>query len=72
MLTFSNSVLITTPSAGRLLCQTPTGRNTARIAAKRCTAGRKTRAQSGQLEAQKLPIYKGFFRSKQGEEGEEG
>lgn len=44
MRTFSNSVLITAPSAERLLCQTPTGKNTAYRAAKRCTAGRKTRA----------------------------
>ena len=35
MRTFSNSVLITAPSAERLLCQTPTGKNTARRAAKR-------------------------------------
>ena len=42
---FSDSVLITASNAGQLLCQIPTGRNTARLAAKEFTAGKKTRAK---------------------------
>lgn len=64
MRTFSNSVLITAPNAGRLLCQTPTGKNTARRAAKRCTAGRKTRAQESAkrtIRGVKTPSLQGLF-----------
>lgn len=45
MRTFSSSALITAQNAGRLLCQIPTGRNTAPLAAKKSTAGRKTKAK---------------------------
>lgn len=42
---FSDSVLIIAPSAERLLCRTPTDKNTARSAAERFTESRKMRAQ---------------------------
>ena len=42
---FSDSVLIIAPSAKRLLCRTPTDKNTARRAAERFTGSRKMRAQ---------------------------
>lgn len=61
---FSSSVLITALSAERLLCRTPTGRNTARRAAKRCTAGRKTRAQESAkrtIRGVKTPSLQGLF-----------
>lgn len=64
MRTFSDSVLITAPSAGRLLCRIPTGRNTARRAAKRCTAGRKTRAQESAkrtIRNLQVPDLQGLF-----------
>lgn len=64
MQTFSNSVLITAPNVGRLLCQTPIGKNTARLAAKRCTAGRKTRAQESvkrTIRGVKTPGLQGLF-----------
>lgn len=60
MRTFSNSVLITAPNAGRLLCQTPTGKNTAYRAAKRCTAGRKTRAQESAKRTIRNPQMPGL------------
>lgn len=64
MRTFSNSVLITVPSAERLLYRTPTGKNTAYRAAKRCTAGRKTRAQESvkrTIRGVKTPGLQGLF-----------
>lgn len=67
MRTFSNSVLITAPSAERLLCQTPTGKNTAYRAAKRCTAGRKTRAPESvkqTIRDPKTPYFQGLFDTK--------
>ena len=69
MRTFSNSVLITAPSAERLLCQTPTGKNTAYRAAKRCTAGRKTRAPESvkqTIRDPKTPYFQGLFDTKSG------
>lgn len=57
---FSSSVLITALSAERLLCRTPTGRNTARRAAKRCTAGRKTRAQESAKRTIRNPQMPGL------------
>ena len=57
---FSSSVLITAPSAERLLRQTPTGRNTAHRAAKRCTAGRKTRAQESAKRTIRNPQMPGL------------
>lgn len=42
---FSSSVHIAAPNVEQLLHPTPTGRNTARRAAKKCAADRKTRAQ---------------------------
>lgn len=69
MRTFSNSVLITAPSAERLLCQTPTGKSTAYRAAKRCTAGRKTRAQESAkrtIKGLKMPGLQGFFNTGSG------
>lgn len=64
MRTFSSSVLITVPSAGRLLCRTLTGRNTAHRAAKRCTAGRKTRAQESAkrtIRGLETPCFQGLL-----------
>lgn len=64
MRTFSNSILITVPNAGRLLCRIPTGKNTARRAAKRCTAGRKTRAQESAkrtIRTLQVPDLQGLF-----------
>ena len=61
---FSDGVLITAPNAGRLLCRIPTGKNTARRAAKRCTAGRKTRAQESTkrtIRGLKTPCFQGLF-----------
>ena len=52
--------IITAPSAGRLLCRTPTGRNTARLAAKEFIAGRKTRAQESSkriIRTSKTPYF---------------
>ena len=48
---------------GRLLCRTPTGRNTARRAAKGAPQAEKRaqKAQSGQLGVRKHPVYKGFL-----------
>lgn len=69
MRTFSNNILITVPNAGRLLCQTPTGKNTARLAAKRCTAGRKTRAQESAkrtIRGLKTPYFQGLFDTEPG------
>ena len=69
MRTFSNSVLITAPSAERLLCQTPTGKNTAYRAAKRCIAGRKTRAPESvkqTIRDPKTPYFQGLFDTKSG------
>lgn len=69
MRTFSNSVLITAPNAGRLLCQTPTGKNTARRAAKRCTAGRKMRAQKSAkqtIRTSKTPYFQGLLSAESG------
>ena len=66
---FSNSALITAPNAGRLLCQTPTGRNTAHRAAKRCTAGRKTRAQGNAkrtIRTSKTPYFQGLLGAEPG------
>lgn len=63
MRTFSSSVLITVPNVGRLLCQTPTGKSTAYRAAKRCTAGRKTRAQESAkrtIRNPQMPGLQGF------------
>ena len=64
MRTFSNNILITAPSAERLLYRTPTGKNTAYRAAKRCTAGRKTRAQESvkrTIRGVKTPGLQGLF-----------
>ena len=64
MQTFSSSVLITAPNVGRLLYQTPTDKNTARLVAKRCTAGRKTRAQESTkrtIRGLKTPCFQGLF-----------
>ena len=69
MQTFSNSVLITAPNVGRLLCQTPIGKNTARLAAKRCTAGRKTRAQGSAkrtIRGLKKPCFQGLLGAEPG------
>lgn len=69
MRTFSNSVLITAPNAGRLLCQTPTGKNTARRAAKRCTAGRKMKAPESAkrtIRGLKMPGFQGLFDAEPG------
>ena len=64
MRTFSSSVLITVPNVGRLLCQTPTDRNTARRAAKGASQAEKRerkKAPSGQLGATKHPVYNDFL-----------
>jgi len=64
MRTFSSSVLITAPNVERLLCRIPTGKNTARRAAKRCTAGRKTRAQESAkrtIRNLQVPDLQGLF-----------
>ena len=69
MRTFSNNKLITVPNVGRLLCQTPTGKNTASRAAKRCTAGRKTRAQESAkwtIRDLKTPCFQGLFDAEPG------
>lgn len=69
MQTFSSSVHITVPSAGRLLCRTPTGKNTARRAAKKCTAGRKTRAQESAkrtIRGLKKPCFQGLLGAESG------
>lgn len=66
---FSSSVLITAPSAERLLRQTPTDRNTARRAEKRCTAGRKTRAQESAkrtIRGLKKPYFQGLLGAEPG------
>ena len=69
MRTFSNNILITVRNAGRLLCRTPTGRNTAHRAAKRCTAGRKKRAQESvkrTIKSPKMPGLQGLFNAGSG------
>ena len=69
MQTFSSSVLITAPSAERLLYRTPTGKNTAYRAAKRCTAGRKTRAQESAkrtIRNPQMPGLQGLFNTGSG------
>ena len=66
---FSDGVLITAPNAGRLLCQTPTGKNTARRAAKRCTAGRKMKAPESAkrtIRGLKMPGFQGLFDAEPG------
>lgn len=69
MRTFSSSVLITAPSAERLLRQTPTDRNTARRAAKKCTAGRKTRVRESAkrtIRGLKKPCFQGLLGAESG------
>lgn len=69
MRTFSSSVLITVPNVGRLLYQTPTGKSTAYRAAKRCTAGRKTRAQESAkrtIRGLKKPCFQGLLGAEPG------
>ena len=66
---FSSSVHIAVPNAGRLLRQTPTGKNTARRAAKRCTADRKTRAQESAkrtIRTPKTPCFQGLLGAEPG------
>ena len=66
---FSSSVHIAAPSAGRLLRRTPIGRNTARRAAKRCTAGRKMRAQESAkqtIRTSKTPYFQGLLGAESG------
>lgn len=66
---FSSSVHIAVPSAERLLRQTPTGKNTARRAAKRCTADRKTRAQESAkrtIRTPKTPCFQGLLGAEPG------
>ena len=65
----SSSVLITAPSAERLLRQTPTDRNTARRAAKKCTAGRKTRVRESAkrtIRGLKKPCFQGLLGAESG------
>ena len=66
---FSDSVLIIAPSAKRLLCPTPTDKNTARPAAERFTESRKTRAQESAertVRGVEMPCLQGLFLSRIG------
>ena len=73
MRTFSNSVLITAPSAERLLCRTPTGRNTARNAAAPSDASRRrTRPGGGaasNIKHRESLDFRGFFEGEAGAGG---
>ena len=66
---FSSSVHIAAPSAERLLRQTPTGKNTAHRAVKRCTAGRKTRVRESAkrtIRGLKKPCFQGLLGAEPG------
>lgn len=69
MRTFLSSVHIAVPSAGRFLRPIPIGRNTVHRAAKRCTAGRKTRAQESAkrtIRTSKTPYFQGLLDAEPG------